>query len=145
MSSSRIDVSQSNHPPDAARQDFRQWLRKHRQLARETPLRVLLNRYARDISSSAAYRAAVDEGVRGLRSYRTRYAGFWNLINWELPDGVLESIWGVARGNLRQRRLRTAMASPLFVASTDACDPRFIDAIRREKQLERRYDGPRPV
>src|SRR5690348_7847765 len=120
MSSNRIDLPPPSRPPDATRRHFRRWLRKHRRVARETPLRALLDRYAPGISPSAAYRAAVAEGVRGLRSYRTRYAGFWNLINWELPDSVLESIWGVARGNLRQRRLRTAKGSPLFVASTDA-------------------------
>ena len=128
----------------AQRQRFRRWIRLNRCKAKKLPLPVLLTRYGRAISFPSAYRVAVAEGLRGGRLNRTKYAAFWDTINWHLPDGVLAAIWGVFRGNLRQRRLRIGAGSPKFKYPDALFDPRFIKAVFREKQVARRYDGLRP-
>src|SRR4051812_45638364 len=66
-----------------ARQAFRRWLRHHRRLAAVMELPALLRRYRGRISVSAAYRAALAEGVRGKRRNNTRYETFWRAINWD--------------------------------------------------------------
>src|SRR4051812_21249754 len=101
------DSRQSN------RSQFQQWLHRHRALVLTTPLPAVLRRFGHNITLSSAYRVAVAEGLRGRRRNDTRYVEFWNTINWALPDNTLHRIWGVTRGNLRQRRLRIGAGSAM--------------------------------
>jgi hypothetical protein len=126
------------------RTQFQRWLRRNRRIAKTSPLPVLLRQYDFAMSLPSAYRIAVAEGIRGHRFNQTRYAAFWETINWDLPDSVLHAIWGVWRGNLRQRRLRIHAGPPRFTVPSARSDPRFIEAVVREKRVARRYDGPRP-
>src|SRR5688572_26396631 len=113
-------------------------------MARKLPFRALLRRYGRTISFAAAYRIAVAERVAGVRRNHTQYAHFWQKVNWELPDSVLERVWGVTRGNLRQRRLRMGMGRPAFLLPADTTNARYRLALARERRRARSYHGPRP-
>ncbi len=127
-----------------ARVRFRGWLRNNHELALALPLPVLVRRYGRDISMSSAYRVALAEGVRGSRRNATRYAAFWKMINWDLPDSVLSTIWGVGRGNLRTRRVRLQLGSPRFDARCFPTSHSYHEAVSREKRRASHYRGPRP-
>lgn len=107
-------------------------------------LPALLRRYGGLISTSAAYRAALAEGVRGKRRNNTRYEGFWRTINWVLPDSVLSNVWGVSRGNLRQRRVRLGVGDPAYDARFDFTKASFLDVVAFEVQRAAAYTGPRP-
>src|SRR5688500_7786694 len=104
------EASQSARPAKFGRTlkqaAFRSWLRHRRRAIKKLELREMLALYDGDISVSAAYRAAVAEGLLGQRQNHTRYARFWDTINWRLPDSVLSAAWGVMRGNIRHRRVR---------------------------------------
>jgi hypothetical protein len=113
-------------------------------MAVRLPPCLLLRRYGQPISLPSAYRIAVAEGLRGARRNRSRYDQFWKLVDWELPDGVLERIWGVWRGNLRNRRLRTDAGSASFSAGVDHADRRFREAVARQIRAAVKYHGPRP-
>lgn len=126
------------------RQDFKRWLRKHRRLALSASFPAVVRAHGSGISVAAAYRVAVAVGLRGARRNRTRYARFWTMLNWDLPDGVLSAIWGVAYGNLRQRRVRMGVGAPKFTIRNSASDPTFLDAVRRERRRRSSYTGPRP-
>jgi hypothetical protein len=123
---------------------FRVWLRGKRQHIRKLKLRHILALYEGNISMSAAYRAAVAEGLRGKRHNDTRYETFWALINWELPDTMLQRIWGVWRGNLRHRRLRMNLGAARFNLRYCKLDSEFRQAVAREKRRAAHYCGPRP-
>lgn len=126
------------------RRDFQTWLLRHCRQAAVTPMPALLKRYGGGITVSSAYRLALKAGLRGRRRNRTRYTAFWMFVNWELPDSVLERVWKVARGNLRQRRLRLGVGPPVFRTRYDHADRRFLTAVAREEQRARDYTGPRP-
>src|SRR5690242_4400915 len=111
----RIAASRRIGHHDELRHRFRSWLVGQR-FAPDMTLRLLMEKFGRPISVSSAYRIAVTVGLRGRRRNRTRYQGFWDAINWELPDSTLSRIWGVTRGNLRQRRVRLAAGPPRFDA-----------------------------
>ncbi len=126
------------------REQFEWWLKRHRRLAAVTSIPQIVRLYGGAISRSAAYRVAMKQRVRGKRLNQTRYAPFWGIIDWRLPDTVLESIWGVRRGNVRQRRLRLQVVTPSFDARKDAGKPSFTTAVHREKSKASSYTGPRP-
>jgi hypothetical protein len=130
--------------PVAERHAFRMWLRKNRRAVRKLELPEMLARYGGDISVSAAYRAAIAEGLRGKRCNGTRYAPFWATINWRLPDSVLSAIWGVMRGNIRQRRVRLGVGDATYDGRLDMKNPAYLEEVDREKRRARRFEGPRP-
>lgn len=100
--------------------------------------------YSGDISMSAAYRVAVTEGMKGNRKYRTKYGRFWSTINWRLPDNTLSVIWGVMRGNIRQRRLRLGVGGAVYSARRDTKDPNYKQEVAKEQRLANSFVGPRP-
>jgi hypothetical protein len=126
------------------RQQFRDWLRVHSDLVANIPFPSAVRLYGKAISVSSAYRLAVEEGLRGARRNRTRYEAFWSIIDWRLPDTSLARIWGVARGNLRQRRLRVRAGLPRFCAKAHSDNARYRIAIAKEEERARSYSGPRP-
>jgi hypothetical protein len=130
--------------PPPTRKAFRKWLRKHRRLARTLTLSAPIHEFGEPISTPAAYRAALAEGLRGRRRYATRFTRFWQSINWSLPDTVLERVWGVARQNLRQRRRRQHVGPPRWRLPDHAGNPEFEAALNREARFAASRRGPRP-
>jgi hypothetical protein len=126
------------------RERFQRWLLKHRRYVKETGLRTVLKQFEGSITWSSAYRLALTHGLRGGRRNRSRYDRFWNTVNWELPDNVLSIIWGVGRGNMRQRRLRLGVASTCFNARHDRDKPSFQILVQRERERAARFRDPRP-
>src|SRR5689334_14126287 len=115
-----------------ARQRFFRWLQKRGKSGVDMPLRALLDLYDAPISVSAAYRVSVRAGLRGRRRNATRYAEFWGAINWNLPDRVLTSVWGVSRQTLRQRRLLTGVGPAVLACRRGRLSRASREAIDRE-------------
>jgi hypothetical protein len=126
-----------------ARTQFRLWLQTH-PAQRKGTLRKLIDRSGLGVSLSAAYRAARDLGLRGKRRNRSRYDEFWRSLDWRLPDSSLASIWNVARGNIRNRRMLMGIGAPRWQLRRDARDPAFIRASEREQDRARQYVGQTP-
>jgi hypothetical protein len=126
------------------RRRFKDWLLCNRRAARQHPFGELLATYPGNISLSSAYRVALTAGLRGARRNHSKYAAFWEGINWELSDAILAAVWNVSRGNIRQRRLRLGVGTPRFAARNMTTDPHFIEAVTQEKQHAEHYNGPRP-
>jgi hypothetical protein len=131
--------------PDAAatRHAFARFLRSRRP-GSSVPLQQLIRESGLAISTAAAYRVAVRMGLRGLRRSRTRYAAFWDTINWMLPDGNLAEIWGTSRGNLRSRRALIGAGLPRWRRGCDACSLAYRAALAQELQRAATFAGPRP-
>lgn len=140
---SRVKVRSKSNPKHS-RSQFRVWLRSHRTSAKNLSIRELVLGYGQTISMAGAYRVAVAEGLRGARSNWTRYERFWARINWDLPDSVLSAVWGVDRGNLRQRRDRINVGPPRFRLPVARSDPHFVRAVFNERLRSKRYHGARP-
>jgi hypothetical protein len=126
------------------RAQFEKWIGLNRELAAKTPLRILLQQYGPHLSNSAAYRVALRSGLRGNRRNSSRYAEFWATIDWTLPDTILERIWGVARQNLRHRRVRIGAGDPHHSARGPVWSDALQTAIRHELNREKHFHGPRP-
>jgi hypothetical protein len=146
---SLIASRQNGRPASAANADrtraqFRKWLRDHRRQAADMSLSRLVRCFNSPISLSAAYRVALAAGLRGKRRNRTRYEQFWSLIDWSLPDSVLSDVWGVKRGNLRQRRVRLGIDAPRFNVLRDFRSAQFVKAVSDERRRAAEYAGPRP-
>jgi hypothetical protein len=104
----------------------------------------LMSRSEVPISRAAAYRCALAIGVAGRRFNRTRYAAFWDGLNWALPDLLLCRIWRIDRGNLRRRRERLGKGAARYDVIADGANKTFRNAIRREERKSAAYRGPRP-
>src|SRR5436190_796025 len=115
-------------------QAFRRWVRRRRRLALIHPLPSLITMSGQVISISSAYRAAVEQGVRGRRRNRSRYDRFWKQINWALPDLVLARIWKTQRQNLRQRRRRLRVGPPRWRLPSADADSAYHRAVQRERR-----------
>lgn len=123
---------------------FREWLHANRARVGKMKVHQMVTLWGEPISRSSAYRAAIAEGLRGLRMNRTRYAAFWNLINWRLPDSVLSAIWGVTRGNIRTRRVRLGVGDAAYDARSvreHSCHRKEVD---REMRIASKFNGLRP-
>jgi hypothetical protein len=131
-------------PRADARIEFRDWLRRNRRTVANVALREVLRRYGGDISLQSAYRIAVVEGLRGHRRNASRYAAFWEALNWDLPDSVLSAVWNVTRGNLRQRRLRLGVGRPKYRVHRHSTSPTFLAVVACEKRIASRFTGLRP-
>ena len=130
----------------SAAEAFASWLSAapSRDELRSEALVTLIRRSGIAISWSSAYRVARRLGVRGKYRNRSRYDGFWAVVNWRLPDGTLSEVWGTLRGNLRQRRLRMNAGPPRWRAYHDADDADFRHAVLVERRKAARFRGPRP-
>ena len=122
---------------------FKIWLRAQ-SFTGNAPLPLILRRYKRRISHSAAYRVCRNVGLKGRRYNQTRYAEFWKRINWELPDTVLSDIWKTNRGNLRARRARLGIPSPRWRLPRDRKNVVFVTAIQWVVEKSREFRAPRP-
>jgi hypothetical protein len=129
---------------DGAVDSFAMWLRSHRPRAEVTGLPDLVREFGGNISLSSAYRIAVRMGAKGRRHNRSRYDEFWEIVNWDLPDSVLSELWGVARGNLRQRRVRLGKGKCAFNVRNSRHSSDFKRQVQCEEGRARNYDGPRP-
>lgn len=126
------------------RQAFQQWLAANRREVRKMPIREVLAIYGGHISVSAAYRIAVGLGLRGKRRNASRYDKFWATINWRLPDTTLSAIWGVGRGNIRQRRVRLGVDDPSYDGRLDQHHPGFQEETAAELRRFQRFSATIP-
>lgn len=126
------------------RSRFRDWLLANRNEVDQLQLTELLRRYRGVISKSSAYRVAVAMRVRGTRQHSTRYAKFWNTINWRLPDSSLSAIWKVTRGNIRQRRVRLGVGDAAYNARWDRENESYLSEVAHERRRAARFEGLRP-
>ncbi|MGE5609923.1 MAG: hypothetical protein ACM359_11765 [Bacillota bacterium] len=124
---------------------FQAWVRDHYKGAIGRTVPELVQLFGGRLSKSAAYRIARSEGLKGLRSNRTRYARFWALVNWELPDTDLARVWRVDRGNLRARRARLGIEPSRWRLPSAYANPRYRRMLGREMRRAAMYRGPRPA
>lgn len=130
--------------PRERHRKFARWADHNSRSLQGKELRQILQMYPSGIHPSSAYRVLVDLGILGRRAYLSRFEEFWRTLNWELPDGTLEEVWGISRGNLASRRHRMKMGPPRFDRRADYHSAYFQHLVREERLKQRAFRGERP-
>jgi hypothetical protein len=131
-----------------SRERFQKFVQNNRSWADHLPVETLIAESGLPMSVPSAYRALRRMNVKGKRTNRSRYSGFWAKINWDLPNSDLSAIWHVDRGNILSKRRDLGKPAAKWAkdkySRLEDMPAEYHAAVASEQRKSGRYRGPRP-